>query len=104
MILIAYYQDLKIFQLLVNIYAPMVTLMFAILGFAAIRMRRIEPGLARPYKMPLFPLPALIAGGVNAMFTLLFFVEDMDNARWSLLLLALALPYYFWRKSKVASA
>lgn len=92
------------FELLVNIYAPMVTLMFAILGFAAIRMRRIEPGLARPYKMPLFPLPALIAGGVNAMFTLLFFVEDMDNARWSLLLLALPLPYYFWRKSKVASA
>lgn len=92
------------FEWLVNIYAPMVTLMFAILGLASIRMRRIEPDLPRPYKMPLFPLPALLAFAVNAMFTALFFVEDLDNARWSLLLLALPFPYYFWRKAKVKPA
>ena len=33
----------------------------ATVNVAAIRMRRSQPALDRPYRMPLFPLPAILA-------------------------------------------
>jgi APA family basic amino acid/polyamine antiporter len=43
---------------------------------AAIRLRRVEPDLHRPFRIPLFPLPPLIAIGINAMLLAALIFED----------------------------
>ena len=48
----------------------------ATVNLAAIRMRRSKPALDRPYRMPLFPLPAIIALVVNATLLAAFLYES----------------------------
>ena len=43
---------------------------------AAIRLRRVEPDLHRPFRVPLFPLPPLLAIGINAMLLAALIFED----------------------------
>lgn len=43
---------------------------------AAIGLRRREPGLERPYRMPFYPLPALVALLVNGALLGAFIFED----------------------------
>jgi APA family basic amino acid/polyamine antiporter len=43
---------------------------------AAIRMRMAEPDLPRPFRMPLFPLPALIGLSVNLLLLGAVIYED----------------------------
>jgi APA family basic amino acid/polyamine antiporter len=43
---------------------------------AAIRLRRVEPDLHRPFRIPLFPLPPLLAIGINAMLLAALIFED----------------------------
>jgi len=43
---------------------------------AALRLRRTEPDLARPYRMPLFPLPALAGLAINTILLLALVRED----------------------------
>ena len=47
---------------------------------AAIRMRYREPDLARPFKMPLFPLPALLGFLINGVLLAALFYEDPGNS------------------------
>ncbi len=49
-------------------------------NLAAVVMRRWEPDLDRPYRMPLFPLPALFALVVNAALLVAFVYEDPVSA------------------------
>lgn len=85
------------FEDILAIYAPLVTLASATVGISAIALRRQEPDLPRPFKMPLYPLPALLGVAINLALTALFFIEDWEHARWSALMLALGLPWYFLR-------
>ena len=43
---------------------------------AAIRVRMAEPTLPRPFKMPLFPLPALVGLSVNLLLMAAVIYED----------------------------
>lgn len=85
------------FEDILAIYAPLVTLASATVGISAIALRRQEPDLPRPFRMPLYPLPALLGVGINLVLTALFFIEDWEHARWSALMLALGLPWYLLR-------
>ena len=88
---------------LLAIYAPLQTLVQALVGLAAIRMRAKEPGLERPFRMPLFPIPALIAFLFNLALAVAFTIEDFDSSRWSILLLVLPLPLYWWSRRRRAA-
>ena len=48
----------------------------ATVNLAAIRMRRSQPALDRPFRMPLFPLPAILALVVNATLLAAFLYES----------------------------
>jgi basic amino acid/polyamine antiporter, APA family len=48
----------------------------ATVNLAAIRMRRSKPALERPYRMPGFPLPAILALVVNATLLAAFLYES----------------------------
>lgn len=64
------------YERLIAIGAPFTLGITAICNLAAIRMRIKEPQLSRPFKMPLFPLPAVFGFGVNALLVGAVFYED----------------------------
>ena len=87
-----------VYERLLAIYAPLSIATNALVNLAAIRMRVKYPDLARPFKMPLFPLPSLIALSINVALAVGFVVEDFADARFSLLLLAPAIPIFLWSR------
>ena len=83
-----------LYEVLLNLYAPNIMIIFLMLSYGAIRLRRKEPDLPRPYKMPLYPLPAVIAIAANGLLVVLFVVSDWRTGLYSLLSLSLAFPLY----------
>ena len=65
-----------------------------IITFSAIRLRIAEPALARPWKMPLFPLPAIIAAVIQASLPVLLVWDDPLNGLWSVATIVAPLPIW----------
>lgn len=65
-------------------------------------MRKKEPNLERPYKVPFFPVVPIIAiiGGLYIVLNTLF--TQPLNAAIGIGLTLLGLPIYFYKKSKNA--
>ena len=84
----------ELYEVLLNLYAPNIMLIFLILAYGAIRLRNREPDLPRPYKMPFYPWPAILTIAANGALLVLFVVSDWRTGIYSLLSLALALPLY----------
>jgi len=57
-------------------------------NLAVMRLRRTEPGLDRPFRMPWFPLPALLAIGLNAALLTALVYEDPLHSLAGLVALA----------------
>jgi APA family basic amino acid/polyamine antiporter len=64
------------YERLIAMGAPFLIGVAAVSDLAAIKMRFQEPELERPFKMPLFPLPAIIGFTVNALLIGAIFYED----------------------------
>ncbi|MFL5298500.1 MAG: APC family permease [Phenylobacterium sp.] len=58
------------------------------LGLSAIRLRRTEPHLDRPFRMPLFPLPPVVALLINSALLIAIIREDMVHGLLAVLALA----------------
>jgi basic amino acid/polyamine antiporter, APA family len=90
----------QLYEILLDLYAPFVMIILLSFSIAVFRLRRTEPDLPRPWKMPLFPLPALVSMALNAALLLLFLVSDWKTGIWSAVLLACAVPLYWLGKSR----
>lgn len=77
-----------IYDLLLAFSLSLLTAMSIAINLAAIVMRMREPALERPYRMPLFPLPAVFAMAVNSALLVAFVYEDAGTASLAFLLLA----------------
>jgi APA family basic amino acid/polyamine antiporter len=64
------------YERLIAIGAPFLIGVAAVSDLAAITLRLREPELERPFRMPLFPLPAVIGFTVNALLIGAIFYED----------------------------
>ncbi len=84
----------KLYEILLNLYAPMAMVIFFMLALGSLLLRRLEPTLKRPYRMPLYPVPALLSMAINLALLALFLVSDWKTAIFSALLLAAAAPLY----------
>jgi len=89
-----------LYEILLNLYAPMVMVVFFLLSVSAIRLRRTEPDLPRPWKMPLFPLPAVVSATLNLMLLVFFLISDWKTGIFSAILLALAVPIYLFGRGR----
>jgi len=94
----------QLYEILLDLYAPFVMIILLTFSLAVIWLRRREPDLPRPWKMPFFPLPALLSVGLNIMLLMLFLVSDWKTGICSALLLACAVPLYllgkvYWQRS-----
>jgi basic amino acid/polyamine antiporter, APA family len=66
----------------------------AITNLAAIGLRRREPDLVRPFRMPLYPLPVLIALAINLGLLAAFAIEDpLHTLQGFAILAVIALVY-----------
>jgi basic amino acid/polyamine antiporter, APA family len=93
----------ELYQVLLNLYVPNAMIIFLMLSYGAIRLRRTEPDLPRPYKMPFFPVPAILNMTANAVLIVVFVVSDWKTGIYSVLALSAAVPIYAfgrgrWRK------
>lgn len=79
-ILSAVLASIGVYEILLALSVSLVAAVSVVINLAAIRMRLSEPGLARPWRMPLFPLPALFALAVNAALLAVFVYEDPVTA------------------------
>jgi APA family basic amino acid/polyamine antiporter len=84
----------KLYEILLNLYAPMAMVIFFMLALGALVLRREAPDLKRPYRMPFYPLPALLSMTINLALLALFLVSDWKTAIFSALFLAVAGPLY----------
>lgn len=84
----------QLYEILLNLYAPNVMIIFLFLSYAAIRLRQTEPDLPRPWTMPFYPWPAIISMVLNGALLVAFLVSDWRTGIWSALFLALAVPLY----------
>jgi APA family basic amino acid/polyamine antiporter len=90
----------KLYEILLNLYAPMAMVIFFMISLGAIVLRRQAPNLDRPYRMPLYPLPAVVSMGINLALLLLFLVSDWKTGLISALFLAAALPLYAYGRGR----
>jgi APA family basic amino acid/polyamine antiporter len=89
-----------LYEILLNLYAPMVMVAFLLLSIGVIRLRITEPGLPRPWRMPLFPLPALVSGTLNLALLIFFLLSDWKTGVCSAILLLAAVPIYMFGQSR----
>ena len=84
-----------VYEILLAFSVSLLAAMSLSVNIAAIAMRMREPDLPRPYRMPLFPLPAIFAAIVNAALFAAFVFDDPATAgRAFLLLAAIVIPAY----------
>ena len=82
------------YETLVRISAPWNICAVLIITFSAIRLRVAEPALARPWKMPLFPFPAIIAAVIQASLLVLLVWDDPLDGLWSAVTVVAPLPIW----------
>jgi amino acid transporter len=64
-------------------------------NLSAIRLRRSEPDLPRPFRMPWFPLPPLISIALNAALLAALIYDDPRHSLAGLFALAVVAVAYF---------
>ena len=69
-----------VYELLLAFSAALTAAVSVCVNAAALALRRREPELERPYRMPLFPLPAIFALVVNVILFGLFVHDDPSSA------------------------
>jgi basic amino acid/polyamine antiporter, APA family len=68
------------YERLIAIAVPVSSFVYLAMDASAIRMRYREPALPRPFRMPLFPLPAVLGFVINAGLLGMLFYEDALNS------------------------
>ncbi|WP_088810252.1 MULTISPECIES: APC family permease [Listeria] len=88
------------FNQLTDMLIFVIWIFYTLVFIAVFILRKREPDMARPYKVPLYPIIPIIAivGGLFIVLNTLF--TQPINAGIGLLLTAIGLPIYFYKKSK----
>lgn len=93
------------YETLVATSVALTVSMFIIVNAAAIRLRRKEPELQRPFRMPLFPIPAVLAIGVNsALLAALIYDDPLHSLEGFALVAVIALLYSILGQSRKRAA
>lgn len=83
-----------IYERLVAMYAVLSAFTYVLVNLSALRLRSTEPDLPRPYRMPFYPLPALVALAANLALAVGLLIEDPKMSGYALLLIFVPVPLY----------
>ncbi len=89
---------------LVAINTPLRIIIEIALVAVLVRMRRTQPDLPRPFRMPLFPLPVVLALLLNTALLAAVIWEDPANSGIALGALGLAAAVIWWKRRPVPAA
>ena len=90
---------------LLSVAVPLTVAIIGSMDLAAMIMRRKEPDLPRPFKMPLFPLPALAGLALNLALLAAMFVDDPLHTSMGIgAALVLGIGYALVRRTSAAQA
>jgi APA family basic amino acid/polyamine antiporter len=94
-----------VYETLLTFSTALLALMGALVNGAAILVRMREPELERPWKMPLYPLPAIFGLLVNATLFVVFVMEDPATTAQAFAALGVivGLTWAFIQRRKVGS-
>ncbi|MEO5808583.1 MAG: APC family permease [Sphingomicrobium sp.] len=85
------------YETLIAVTVPLTVAMIAAVDLAAIMLRLHEPDLPRPFKMPLFPLPAVIGLMLNLTLLVAMLIGDFKHAATGIgAAVVLGLGYALW--------
>jgi APA family basic amino acid/polyamine antiporter len=80
-----------------------VWIFFALTGVALLRLRRVEPNLARPYRAWGYPLTPLIFVLVAIALTVNLWMVRPVRSTLGLAVILLGIPFFYrWRKARGA--
>jgi APA family basic amino acid/polyamine antiporter len=88
------------YETIVRIYAPWSIGSILMICLASIALRYKEPGLARPYRAPLFPWISGFAALVQAALIAVVVTDDPRSAVWSAAVMIAPLPLFSWLRRR----
>ncbi|HXV01650.1 MAG TPA: APC family permease [Caulobacteraceae bacterium] len=88
------------YESIVRIYAPWSIGVTLIICLAAIRLRYAEPDLIRPWRMPLFPWPAILAALIQAALIAVVVWDDPLSGLFSGAAVIAPVPIYLMLRSR----
>ncbi|MGX7205862.1 APC family permease [Enterococcus pingfangensis] len=88
------------FDMLTDMLIFVIWIFYTLVFIAVIKLRKTEPDLVRPYKVPLYPIIPIIAiiGGIFILIMTL--VNQFQLAMVGILITALGIPFYLYMKRK----
>lgn len=92
------------FEELYSLFVFAVWIFFALTGIALLRLRRIEPNLARPYKAWGYPLTPLIFVVAAIALTVNLWMVRPVRSTLGLAVILLGIPFYYRWRDKATSA
>jgi len=87
------------YEQLIAIFAPLTLTIDISVNAAAIAIRRREPALARPFRMPLYPLPAVIGMLLNGLLLIAVVYENPFHSLLGIAAVASIATFYALRRS-----
>ncbi|HEV7159314.1 MAG TPA: amino acid permease [Caulobacteraceae bacterium] len=96
------------YESIVRIYAPWTIGAIFVVILSQIRLRYSEPGLARPWRVPLFPVVSLAAALVQGGLLAVVMLDDPKDAALSLVVVLAPAPIYLlaarrWRAAATSA-
>ncbi len=94
------------YESIVRIYAPWSIGSILMICLSGIWLRYREPGLARPFRTPMFPWLSIFAALIQAALIAVVVVDDPLSGFWSAVVVVAPLPLYlyFTRRRRLATA
>jgi APA family basic amino acid/polyamine antiporter len=77
-------------------------ILFTMVAFSVVVLRRRHPEWERPYRVPAYPLPVAVFVLVSAVFVVNTLVESTRSSLYGLVILALGVVFYRLRRSPEA--
>lgn len=78
-------------------------ILFTMVAFSVVVLRRKHPDWPRPYRVPLYPFPVIIFVIVSSVFVINTLVESTRSSLYGLVIVAAGMLFYFFRRNRRGS-
>ena len=83
------------------IYSGFVLVLFSALAVASLIVLRLRrPELARPFRVPFYPITPLLFVGFSAWILIYTFLGQTRTSAWSIVTVLIGLPFYFYLRNR----
>lgn len=88
------------FDMLTDMLIFVIWIFYTLVFIAVIKLRKTEPDLVRPYKVPLYPVIPIIATLGGLFILVMTLLTQFTLAMIGILITAIGIPFYFFMQSK----